>query len=164
MSEPLIFKGTVHPPAKSNRDHPSDLSAGELLATTGALLSGLPLHVEHDTRLPSVGNVLASYEGPRRELRVIAKVDDPDIAAKIRSGELRGLSLGTDCVKGMDGQVLSRSQRELSVCEEGRRNGTWVTHLDNQVVHQLACFSAKGACRTFCTPAIRISEPLHTNK
>lgn len=149
MAEELIFRGIAHPPAKAARDHFSDLNAGELLATNAY---GLPLHVEHDTSLPPVGNVLASYEGPRGELRVIAKVDDADVASKMRNGELRGLSLGTDCVQDLDGQVLSRSQRELSVCEEGRRNGTWVTHLDNKVVHQVACFSAKGTSRTLCTP------------
>ena len=141
---PLVFKGIAHPPAKQRRDHPSDLSAGELAVTN---TNGLPLHVEHDTTGPSIGNVLASWEGTRGELRVMAQVTDPSTARRVESGELRGLSLGTDCVQSMDGQVLSRSQRELSLCEEGRRSGTWVTHIGDQQVHSVAAFSAKGTRR-----------------
>ena len=145
--KPLVFKGIAHPPAKNNRDHPSDLSVGELSATSRGKLNGLPMHVEHDTSLPSVGNVLTSYEGTRGELRVIGQITDADTAAKVRSGELRGLSLGTDCIQSLSGDVLTRSQRELSVCEEGRRNGTWVTHLDGQLVHTVAAFSKQKGAR-----------------
>ena len=150
MSEtPLYFKGIAHPPPKPVRDHPSDLSVGELTATNAA---GLPLHVEHETDKAPVGNVLASWEGSRGEMRVMAKVDDPEIASQIRNGTMRGLSLGTDCIQSMDGNVLSRSQKELSVCEEGRRSGTWITHVDNQLVHTVAAFSAKGKHPQDCTP------------
>lgn len=138
---PLVFKGIAHPPAKGRRDHPSDLSVGELNATAGGRLNGLPVHVEHDTTASSVGSVLTSYEGSRGELRVIGQITDPKIASQVRSGELRGLSLGTDCIQAMNGDVLTRSQKELSVCEEGRRNGTWITHLDNKLVHTVAAFS-----------------------
>jgi len=142
MDAPLTFRGIAHPPAKGVRDHPSDLSAGELAITN---TNGLPLHVEHDTSRPSVGHVLASYEGTRGELRVIGQVTDPIVAAQVKSGELRGLSLGTDCVADMSGTVLSRHQKELSLCEEGRRSGTWVTHIGDRIVHSVAAFSAKGA-------------------
>ena len=77
MSAPLTFRGVAHPPAKSQRDHPSDLSAGELAV---ANTNGLPLHIEHDTTGPSIGNVLASWEGTRGELRVMAQVTDPATA------------------------------------------------------------------------------------
>jgi hypothetical protein len=138
---PLTFRGIAHPPAKSQRDHPSDLSAGELAVTNA---NGLPIHVEHDTSTPSVGHVLASYEGTRGELRVIAQVNDQATARRVESGELRGLSLGTDCVADMSGNVLSRHQKELSLCEEGRRSGTWVTHIGDRQVHSVAAFSARG--------------------
>lgn len=46
----------------------------------------------------------------------------------------------------MAGNVLTRHQKELSLCEEGRRNGTWITELDGKVVHTVAAFSKKGAC------------------
>jgi len=138
---PLIFKGVCHPPAKGTREHPSDLSVGELDASGRGKLNGLPVHVEHDTAAPSVGNVLTSFEGSRGELRVIGQITDASTAEQVRNGRLRGLSLGTDCIQSMDGNVLTRSQKELSVCEEGRRNGTWITHLDNKLVHTVAAFS-----------------------
>jgi hypothetical protein len=94
MSAPLTFRGVAHPPPKAVRDHPSDLNAGELLSTNA---HGLPLHVEHDTQQPSVGRVLASYPGPRGELRVLGQVTDPSVAQQVIAGDLRGLSLGTDC-------------------------------------------------------------------
>ena len=137
----LIFKGVAHPPPKSARDHPSDLSVGELAATVGSKLHGLPVHVEHDTSTASVGNVLTSFEGCKGELRVIGQITDPVVAEKVRNGTLRGLSLGTDCIQSMNGEYLSRSQKELSVCGEGRRNGTWITHLDDRLVHTVDVFS-----------------------
>tara|TARA_B110000444_G_C18488721_1_gene432507 strand:+ start:38 stop:547 length:510 start_codon:yes stop_codon:yes gene_type:complete len=141
----MIFKGIAHPPAKAVRDHPSDLSAGEMVGTQAG---GLPLHVEHDTSAPKVGHVLTSFQGSRGEMRVIGQVTDPSIAAKVMSGELRGLSLGTDCVQSMDGDVLSRYQRELSLCEEGRRNGTWITDIDGKNVHQVAAFSNRAGAQS----------------
>lgn len=156
MSGPLIFRGIAHPPAKSQRDHPSDLSAGELMATQAG---GVPIHVEHQTDIPSVGNVLASFEGTRGELRVIGQIDDADTARKVREGSMRGLSLGTDCIQSMDGRVLSRFQKELSVCEEGRRNGTWITHVDDKLVHTVAAFSAKGVCHSSLVSFSHIYEP-----
>jgi hypothetical protein len=74
----------------------------------------------------------------------MGRVTDAATAERVKSGDLRGLSLGTDCVQAMDGTVLSRAQRELSLCEEGRRSGTWITELNGQKVHEVACFSAKG--------------------
>jgi len=138
----LIFKGIAHPPAKATRDHPADLSVGEMVGTQAA---GLPVHIEHETSQNAVGDVLASWQGARGELRVMGRVTDAATAERVKNGDLRGLSLGTDCVQSMDGTVLSRAQRELSLCEEGRRAGTWITELNGQKVHEVACFSRKGA-------------------
>ena len=148
VQTPLIFKGVAHGPGSMVRKHPADLSGGELAALEGSALNGLPIHVEHDTSMPAVGNVLASYEGPRGELRVIGQVNDQATAKAVLDGSMRGLSLGTDCVQTMDGNVLGRSQRELSLCEEGRRTGTWITDINNQTVHTVACFSknSNGVC------------------
>ena len=140
-SKPLVFKGVAHGPGSMNRKHPADLSSGELVALEGSALNGIPIHVEHDTSAAPVGSVLASYEGPRGELRVIGQVNDPNVAKQVLNGSMRGLSLGTDCVQDMSGQVLSRSQKELSICEEGRRTGTWITDINGQTVHTVACFS-----------------------
>ena len=150
----LIFKGIAHPPAKGKRDHPSDLSFGELNANGRGKLNGLPVHVEHDTKSASIGNVLTSFEGSRGELRVIGQITDPEIAAQVRDGSLRGLSLGTDCIQNLNGDVLTRSQKELSICEEGRRNGTWITHLDNKLVHTVAAFSKSASCKCCTTLTI----------
>ena len=139
----VVFRGIAHGPARQDRAHPSDLSPGELEATQ---MGGLPLHVEHRTDESPVGHVLSSYTGGRGELRVIAKVEDPITAQEVRNGSLRGLSLGTDCVASMNGDVLSRSQKELSLCAEGRRKGTWITDIDGKQVHQVHNFSRAGAC------------------
>ncbi len=139
--KPLVFRGIAHPPPKTPRDHASDLSAGEMLTTN---LNSLPLHVEHDTSKPPVGACLASYVGSRGELKVLARVTDAATAAKMEKGELRGLSLGTDVILGMDGEVLSRKQTELSVCEEGRRSGTWIETINNKTVHTVEAFSKRG--------------------
>jgi hypothetical protein len=146
----VCLAGIAHPPPKTPRDHPSDLSAGEVLSTQ---LGGLPIHVEHETASKPVGNCLASWAGTRGELRVMGEITDPQIAQQVKDGTLRGLSLGTDCIQDMEGAVLSRSQKELSVCEEGRRSGTWITDINNRRVHEVAAFSNKpyGTCPAACT-------------
>ena len=129
----VFFKGTAHPAPSKSRAHPADLSSAEIQNIKGSL-GGKPLLLEHD---PSnhIGSVLTSWEGRRGELRVSGHIDDPDIASKVRSGELRGLSLGTGMVQTDDSQVLFRNQDELSVCSEGRRPGTWIDTVDGKAVH-----------------------------
>lgn len=159
-NKPLNFKGVAHGPGSMNRKHPADLSSGELVALEGSALNGVPIHVEHDTTQAPVGHVLASYEGARGELRVIGQVTDAEVKKQVIDGTMRGLSLGTDCVQTMDGNVLNRSQQELSICKEGRRTGTWITDIENKTVHTVACFSknatgTRTAIRTpgtFCNP------------
>jgi len=73
----------------------------------------------------------------------MGQISDADTARRVSSGELRGLSLGTDCVQDIEGNTLSRKQKELSICEEGRRTGTWITHLGDKQVHEVACFSSR---------------------
>ncbi|MDA9603598.1 hypothetical protein N9S30_00420 [bacterium] len=81
--------------------------------------------------------------GSRGELRVMGQINDAETARRVTSGKLRGLSLGTDCIQDIDGNTLSRKQKELSICEEGRRTGTWITHLGDKQVHEVACFSSR---------------------
>ena len=64
---------------------------------------------------------------------------------KVRDGTLRGLSLGTDMVLNETGDVLYRAQGELSICEEGRRPGTWIDTVNGKTVHRVACVSAQRA-------------------
>jgi hypothetical protein len=64
----------------------------------------------------------------------------------IHAGKMRGLSLGTDLVSDTNGDVLYRGQAELSVCEEGRRQGTWIDTINGTRVHQRANASMQSAC------------------
>ena len=93
------------------------------------------------------GECLASWQGTDGSLRVAARVTDPVAIQKVRDGSLRGLSLGTDMVMDEKGDVLFRSQGELSICEEGRRPGTWIDTVNGKTVHRVACASAQRAKR-----------------
>ena len=121
------------------RGGPADLSRAEIAGTN---LAGRPLLNEHDAG-NRVGTCLASWEGTDGSLRVAAQVEDPHAIAQVRSGSLRGLSLGTDMILDEAGGVLYRNQAELSICEEGRRDGTWVDTIDGNVVRKQAFFSKR---------------------
>jgi len=134
----VAVRGVAHPPADARRQHAADLSRAEIATTD---LAGQPLLWEHNGQ-ERVGTVLASWEGPRGELRMAADVDDPTIAARVRSGSARGLSLGTDLVQNVDGDTIYRGQRELSVCEEPRRAGCYIDTVDGRSVLQRVNASA----------------------
>ena len=137
---PLAIRGVAHPPPSTNgRGNRADLSRAEIRSTD---LAGKPLLNEHDSG-ERVGTVLASWEGPRGELRVAANVEDPVAQQQVRDGSLRGLSLGTDMILNMEGEVAYRGQAELSVCAEGKRPGTWVDNVGGQVVHAIETFSSR---------------------
>lgn len=127
------IRGTAHPPPPrdGSRSDPADLTAAEIATTD---LGGRPLLYEHDHR-QKVGNCIASWEGVDGSLRIAADVTDPKTAKRIERGDLRGLSLGTDMIRNEDGDVLYRSQAELSVCGEGRRPSTWIDTVNGRTVH-----------------------------
>ena len=141
----IDIRGTAHPPppASGKRGCVADLSRAEIGATN---IAGRPLLEEHqyDKR---VGECLASWQGTDGSLRVAARVTDPGAIEKVRDGTLRGLSLGTDMVLNETGDVLYRAQGELSICEEGRRPGTWIDTVNGKTVHRVACASAQRAKR-----------------
>jgi hypothetical protein len=130
----IEIRGTAHPapPRSHRRNTLADLDAKEINATN---ITGLPLLEEHNSNL-RVGTCLASWRGNDGSLRIAAKVDDPSAVQKVKNGTMRGLSLGTDMVMNDDGDVLFRKQRELSICEEGRRDGTWIDTINGKVVHR----------------------------
>jgi hypothetical protein len=72
-----------------------------------------------------------------------ANVHDEKMKQQIRDGTMRGLSLGTDMIGSADGEVIYRGQAELSVCEHGRRNGTWIDTVDGKRVHRRHNASAR---------------------
>tara|TARA_B100001175_G_scaffold35808_1_gene26075 strand:- start:2425 stop:2856 length:432 start_codon:yes stop_codon:yes gene_type:complete len=136
---PIQIQGVAHPTPPSIRSHPADLTAAEIESTN---LSGRPLlneHIEH----ARIGTCLASWPGRDGSLRILANVEDESMASDIKSGKMRGLSLGTDLVGNENGEVLFRGQRELSVCEEGRRSGTWIDHINGKQVHRFQRASSK---------------------
>ena len=146
-TKPLSIRGVAHPPPprRGGRANRADLTRAEIATTD---VAGRPLLYEHDqgTR---VGTCLASWEGRDGSLRIAANVTDPGTQAQIRSGQLRGLSLGTDMILDTNGNVAYRGQAELSVCAEGKRPGTWIDHVGGRQVHHLVCASkrAQGAPR-----------------
>ena len=141
----LQVRGVAHPPPNRNgRADKADLSAAEISVTN---ISGRPLLNEHNSK-DRVGTCLASWEGPDGSLRIAANVETPEAIAKVRNGSLRGLSLGTDMVLDESGDVLYRGQTELSLCAEGRRDGTWIDTVNGKSVHRHETFSKRSAWRT----------------
>ena len=67
--------------------------------------------------------------------------EEPNAVRRIRDGTTRGLSLGTDMILTEDGSVISRIQKECSVCVEGKRNNTTIDTINGALVHQVACHS-----------------------
>ena len=131
---PLSFKGTAHPRPGKTRTNIADLNAAEIGITNLGVRGGTQLLVEHDSS-QKVGRVLSSWEGRNGELRVSGIVEDPTAAANVRSGAMRGLSLGTSVIQDTSGKRVMVSQDELSLCEEPRRGGCYVDEVDGRSVH-----------------------------
>ena len=137
--KPLSIRGVAHPPPprRGGRANRADLTSAEIDSTN---LAGKPLLCEHDSA-DRVGTVLASWKGRDGSLRVAANVEEPQAIAQVKRGELRGLSLGTSMILGEDGNVAFRGQDELSICEEGKRPGTWIDTMDGRPCRAVECFS-----------------------
>ena len=146
----LPIRGVAHPPPprRGGRINKADLTGAEIACTN---LAGIPLLCEHDTG-DRVGTVLASWKGRDGSLRVAANVTEPSAIEMVKNGTMRGLSLGTGMTLAPDGSVAYRGQDELSICEEGRRPGTWIDTIAGKSVRQVECFSksAAGATAPHC--------------
>ena len=141
----LQFRGVAHPPPKrGGRECAADLNAAEIGTTNLGRKGGTPLLVEHD-HCARAGRVLASWEGLNGELRVAGVVDDASMAQTVRSGGMRGLSLGTGVTMDTDGNDHMRTQDELSLCTEPRRAGCYIDTLDGRPVRAVSAFSKRGA-------------------
>lgn len=139
----LAIRGVAHPPPprRGGRANKADLTGAEISCTN---LAGKPLLCEHDSG-DRVGTVLASWKGRDGSLRVAASVEEPSAIAMVKNGTMRGLSLGTGMTLAPDGSVAYRGQDELSICEEGKRPGTWIDTIGGQTVRQVECFSKSAA-------------------
>lgn len=142
----LSIRGVAHPapPRNGRRANKADLSGAEIDVTN---LAGKPLLCEHDHG-DRVGTVLASWRGRDGSLRIAANVEDKAAIEQVKRGELRGLSLGTSMTLDTNGNVAYRGQEELSICEEGKRPGTWIDTIGGRTVRQVECFSKSTAGTT----------------
>ena len=138
-TKPLAIRGVAHPPPPRNgkRANRADLTSAEIGGTN---LAGKPLLCEHD-HSDRVGTVLASWQGRDGSLRIAANVEEAQAIEQVKRGEMRGLSLGTSMILGEDGNVAFRGQDELSICEEGKRPGTWIDTMDGRPCRAVECFS-----------------------
>lgn len=145
MSAPLKFWGTAHPPPRKDggRDNIADLTRAEI-STTDMGKNNTTVLREHDYG-SRVGTVSASWEAMDGSLHVAGTIHDPQAAADVRSGKMRGLSLGTSVIQDAQGNALCRSQDEISICEVPRRNNCWISRIDGVPVQQVVTFSQKRA-------------------
>ncbi len=157
----LNFRGTAHPPPSKTRGHEADLSAAEIGT---ANIGGRPLLVEHD-HSDQVGHVTSSWEGTKGELRVSGVVYDAEAEKLLRTGQMRGLSLGTSVFQDEKGARLFATHDELSICKEPRRGGCYVDAIDGKSVTRGAQFSKRAAgaparpARPFSRASLRRHAP-----
>ena len=146
--KPLHFWGVAHPPPQKQRGGLADLSAAEIGTTQMGRGNGVDVLVEHD-HSNRVGQVQTSWEAGNGALHVAGVITDPKAASDVRSGKMRGLSLGTSVIQDMSGKPMLRSQDEISVCVEPRRAGCYINRIDGQRVRTQMAFSNSDRARAF---------------
>ena len=161
-TKPLAIRGVAHPPPPRNggRANRADLTRAEI---DGTNLAGKRLLREHD-HSDQVGTVLASWQGRDGSLRIAANVEDAGAIEQVKKGEMRGLSLGTSMILDEDGGVAFRGQDELSICEEGKRPGTWIDSMNGVPCRAVECFSKSRAGARMCFASAKIIWPPRTPK
>jgi hypothetical protein len=139
----LSFKGVAHGPAGSKRQHAADLSSAEI-TTTNLGRKTTPVHVEHD-RNATVGQVTSSWRGPKGELRVSGRLTDKKAIDLVKSGQMRGLSLGTAVTTNSDdpNAAALRQHEELSLCVEPRRLGCYIDEINGKTVRTVHAHSQR---------------------
>jgi len=142
----LDFRGVAHPPPRRDgkRSNIADMNAAEIATTNLGRGNGTQVLVEHDHGA-RVGTVHASWEGRDGSLRVSGTVTDPDAERLVRTGRMRGLSLGTSVIQNETGGRLMAIQDELSICEDPRRGGCFIDEVDGKRVRTVGLASRKGA-------------------
>lgn len=148
----LRFVGTAHPPDSGKRSHPADYDHAEIITTNlghrGRHGGSTPILIEHEG--DPVGYVLSSYRGIKNSLRVLGVIDDEHAEELVRSGKMLGLSLSTDVIhrEGEEDKPLLRTVTELSICEEPRRPGCYISEVDGERYHTatMAASNSDGVC------------------
>lgn len=135
----MQFVGTAHPPPHESRHHPADFDAAEIASTNlgnqGLKGSTTPILVEHDGA--PVGEVLASYRGSSGSLKVMGHIYDERAQELVKSGQMLGLSLGTETVHHdtPNSQPVMRKVTELSIVEKPLRPGCHISEANGHRVH-----------------------------
>lgn len=138
--ESLFFEGVAHPAPKDIADkHKADLPSAEI----AAMCARCPVHVEHDDS-KDVGRITTSWEH-RGQLKVAGVLDDPEAVRAVRSGEMRGLSLGTNVMLDTDGRARARTLKECSIVATPARPGCYLDKIDGRRVLAVHCASGAGA-------------------
>ena len=139
----MEFRGTAHPSRIHNkRQHVADLTDGDIASMNLGNRSKrtTPLLVEHEG--DPVGEIISSYDHHfDGSMRVMGLVYDKDVAQKVQSGALRGLSLSTHMnwekqsdIDDPTKQPLNRIIYECSLCEVPGRDGCWIDVINDELV------------------------------
>ena len=141
---PVQFKGIAHPapPRNGKRNNVADLSRAEIATTNLGRRGGTEVRVEHEPG--GVGRVHSSWEGRDGSLRVSGVISNAKAEQLVKSGSMRGLSLGSSVIQSASGERIVVAQDELSICEAPRRPGCFIDELDGRSVLRNVRASAKG--------------------
>ena len=77
-------------------------------------------------------------------MRESGVISDPAAANLVRSGKMRGLSLGTSVITDDNGGRTMAMHDELSICHQPRRGGCFIDEVDGKRVGVTQRFSSKG--------------------
>ena len=153
----LLFGGVAHPSPRDCHGHPADMTAAEIrtdsLGNACEFNQNAPVLVEHSGN--PVGVVYHSWPDAQGLMRVGGRIDDPTAAEMVRSGKMRGLSLGTSVNEVPDG--IMRTTDELSICRQPARPGCYIDEINGATVARRFKFHASGErykCASPCTVPI----------
>lgn len=131
----MRIEGTIHPPApvggSAARKEIDDLTDAEMRVIN--LGHKTPVWIEHEAEHGDVGRVTASWRDDRGRMRMAAQITDSNAEEMIRSGQMRGLSIGSTvhhrAGRPLDGR-LNHTFNEVSITEEPRRPGCYIDEID----------------------------------